>query len=536
MKSRLLGFLPLLLLLAGCGRRESAVERGDRAQVLHRGISYEVAGLDPQLATGISEGAIETALFEGLVAEDPKDLHPVPGVAERWEASADGLTYTFRLRADARWSNGRPVTAGDFVASWRRILSPALAAPNAAMLYVLQGAEAYHRGAAQDFGQVGVAAPDPRTLRVTLDHATPDFLARLTHWAWLPVYLPAIRAAGKADDRANAWARPGRLVGNGAFLLQSWSPDREIVLARSPTYWDARRVALREIHLYPIDSVDAEERAFRAGQLHVTDAVPIGRIDAYRRDAPQLLRIDPYLGTYYYALNVRHPSFGDPRVRRALSLAIDRGAIAAKVLRGVEQPAASFTPPGLEGYEPPAAAKSDAAEARRLLAEAGHPGGQGLAPLELMFNSSENHRLIAEAVQEMWRRELGIEVKLVNQENKVVLADRQSGDFQIVRAAWIADYPSPSSFLDLFRSGNGNNFTGWSSPEYDALLFAADRAADPAARRELWGRAEALLLRAAPIIPLYHYSHAFLIQPSVQGWYPNLLDHHPYKYVWLDGK
>jgi len=534
-KSGLLRLLPLLL-LAGCARRQSAVESGRRMQVLHRGISYEVAGLDPQLATGISEGAIATALFEGLVAEDPKNLHPVPGVAESWDASADGLTYTFHLRADARWSNGQPVTAGDFVASWRRILSPALAAPNAALLYVLQGAEAYHHDATRDFSQVGVAAPDARTLRVTLDHAAPDFLARLTHWAWLPVYLPAIEAQGGAEDRGNAWARPGRLVGDGAFLLQSWAPDREIVLARSPTYWDAKRVALREIHLYPIDSVETEERAFRSGQLHVTDAVPVSKIEAYRRDAPQLLRIDPYLGTYYYALNVRRPGFGDSRVRRALSLAIDRGAIAARILHGVEQPASAFTPPGIEGYAPPEGARSDPAEARRLLAEAGHPGGQGLPQLELMFNSSENHRVIAEAVQDMWRRELGVQVKLVNEENKVVLAARQSGDFQIVRASWIADYPSPSSFLDLFRRGNGNNFTGWTSPEYDALLFAADRTADPAARRELWAKAEALLLEAAPVIPIYHYSHAFLIQPSVQGWYPNALDHHPYKYVWLDGK
>ncbi|HEX3730217.1 MAG TPA: peptide ABC transporter substrate-binding protein, partial [Opitutaceae bacterium] len=352
MKSRLLRLLPLLLLLAGCERRQSAVQSGDRMQVLHRGIGYEVTGLDPQLATGISEGAIETALFEGLVAEDPKDLHPVPGVAESWDVAGDGLAYTFHLRADARWSNGKPVTAGDFAASWQRILSPALAAPNAALLYVLQGAEAYHHGAIRDFSRVGVAALDARTLRVILDHAAPDFLERLTHWAWLPVYLPAIEAQGGAEDRGNAWARPGRLVGNGAFLLQSWTPDREIVLARSPNYWDARRVALREIHLYPIDSVEAEERAFRAGQLHVTDAIPIGRIEAYRRDAPQLLRVDPYLGTYYYALNVRHPSFGDPRVRRALSLAIDREAIAAKILHGVDQPATAFTPAGIEGYAP----------------------------------------------------------------------------------------------------------------------------------------------------------------------------------------
>lgn len=534
MRARGLVLSAAALLLAGCGRRESAVARGDRDQVLHRGVGYEVTVLDPQLATGIAEGGIDAALFEGLVREDPRDLHPVPGAAQRWEVTPDGTTYTFYLRPDARWSNGAPVTAADFVASWKRILSPALGADYASMLYVLQGAEAFNRGSISDFGQVGVAALGPRVLRVILDHPVPDFLERLTHWAWSPVYLPAITAAGSATDRANPWARPGRLVGNGAFVLKSWEPDRVIVLARSPTYWGAGLVRLREVRLYPIDSVEAEERAFRAGQLHITDALPVAKIDEYRREDPKVLRIDPYLGTYYYALNVRRPYLSNPLIRRALSLAIDRRALVEKILRGGEAPAQSFTPPGLAGYEPGELVATDFAQARQLLARAGYAGGRGLPPFGLLYNNSENHRLIAEAVQEMWKRELGVDVTLANEENKVVLAARQAGDFQIVRGDWIADYPSPSSFLNVWRGDNGNNFTGWSSPDYDSLLFAADRAADPAARRALWRKAEAILLQAAPIIPIYHYTHVFLIQPSVRGWYPNFLDHHPYQDVWLD--
>lgn len=523
----------LCLLLSGCLRHETAVQAGNRDQVLHRGLGYEVTDLDPQLATGTAEQAVVSALFEGLVSEDPHDLHPVPGVAERWEISADLRTYTFFLRPDARWSNGQPVTARDFVESWRRILTPSLAAENASLLYVLLGAEAFNHGLTKDFSQVGASAVGPRTLRLTLEHPTPYFLSLLTHWCWYPVPLATIAANGPAYQRGSPWTKPEHLVGNGPFILKSWAPDRVIIAEKSPTYWDAAQVRLKAIHFYPTDSLDAEERDFRAGQLHITDALPVSRVDAYRRDSSALLRIDPYLGTYYYSFNINRPYLSDIRIRRALALAIDRTAIVEKILRGGQEPAGAFTPPGVNGYEPPPGFKTDLAEARRLLADAGYPGGKGLPPFELLFNNSENHRLIAEAIQAMWRRELGIDVRLFNQELKVVLAARRTRDYQIMRADWIADFSDPSSFLDVWRGGGGNNSTGWANADYDGLLFAAERASDPAARQLLLQKAETILLSAAPIIPIYHYTHVFLIQPSVQGWYPTLLDHHPYKYVWL---
>ncbi len=523
-----------LLLLAGCLRRETPVVRGDREQVLHRSLGYEVADLDPQLAAGIAEQGVASALFEGLVTEDPRDLHPVPGVAERWDVTPDGIAYTFHLRADARWSDGRPVTAQDFADSIRRILTPSLAADNASLLYVLQGAEAYNRGVAADFSQVGVAVPGPRTLRLTLEHPTPYFLSLLTHAAWLPVPLATIAKYGPTDQRGNRWTEPGHLVGNGAFVLKSWRPDQELVVEKSSTYWDAGHVRLNAIHFYPLDSVEAEERAFRAGQLHITDALPVGKLDAYRRDAPQFLRLDPYLGTYFYRLNVNRPFLRDPRIRRALALAVDRRAIVERILRGGQTPAGAFTPPGLDGYAPPAGFGTDFAAARRLLAEAGHPGGSGLPAFSLVYNNSENHRLIAEALQETWRRELGLNVQLSSQEEKTMLAARRLGDYDLMRSSWIADYADPSSFLQVWASDSGNNYTGWSNPDYDSLLFAAARTADPAARNALWRKAESLLLAGAPIIPIYYYTHVFLIQPSVHGWYPTLLDHHPYKDVWLE--
>jgi oligopeptide transport system substrate-binding protein len=537
MSSRAFRLPPLvaacLLLLAACGPRETAVERGNREQVLQRGIGSEVADLDPQLAVNIAEMDVVSALFEGLVAEDPVDLHPVPGVAERWEASPDALTYTFHLRADARWSDGRPVTAQDFVDAWKRILTPSLAAENAGLLYALQGAEAFHKGATQDFAQVGATAVDARTLRVALEHPTPYFLSLLTHPAWMPVPVATIARHGAVAERGNPWTRPGRLVGNGPFVLKSWEPNRSILVEKSATYWDSAQVRLLGVRFHPIDSIDGEERAFRAGQLHVTYVLPRAKIEAYRRDAPQFLRTDPYLNTYFLRFNVRQPALADVHVRRALALAVDRTAIVDQLLRGGQQVAEAFTPPGLGGYAPPAGIATDADAARRELAAAGYPDGQGFPALELLYNTSDNHRVLAEALQEMWRRELGIEVRLVNQEFKVVLSERRAGRFQILLSDWVGDYLDASTFLDVMQGTSGNNYTGWSNPDYDAALFSASRLADPAARLAQLRQAEGLMLADAPIVPLYYNTHVFLLNPAVKGWSPTLLDHHPYKHVWL---
>ncbi|MSU51209.1 MAG: peptide ABC transporter substrate-binding protein [Opitutus sp.] len=532
--TRLLIGVAGLLIATGCLKRETAVQRGDREQVLHRGMGADPTDLDPHTATNIAEIDLASALFEGLVAEDPVDLHAVPGVASRWEISPDLLTYTFHLRPDARWSDGKPVTAPDFIASWRRVLTPSLAAENAGMLYVVQGAEAFHKGATKDFAQVGVAAPDPRTLRVTLDHPTPYFLSLITHPAWLPVSMSAITSHGDGYTRESAWTRPGRHVSNGPFKLKEWRPNDKVVLEKSPTYWDAARVRLNAIHFYPIDSAESEERTFRTGQLHLTYVLPFGKLDAYRRNSPHLLRADPYLNTYFFRLNVRQAPLNNEKIRRALALAVDRKAIVEKLLRGGQQPATAITPPGLPGYTPPPGSPTDLAAARALLTEAGFPGGKGLPSLEMLHNTSANNRLIAEAVQEMWRRDLGIDVKLVNQEYKVVLAERRAGRYQILLGDWVGDYLDATTFLELWRGDSGNNHTGWASAEYDALLFAAARTADPAARGAQLQRAEALMLAAAPVIPLYYNTHLFLAQPSVKGWHPTLLDHHPYKHVWLE--
>jgi oligopeptide transport system substrate-binding protein len=518
--------------LAGCSRATD-VSAGDRSQVLHRGIGPEPADLDPHMATQTSYYTVLSAILEGLTSEDPTDLHAVPGVAEHWDTSPDGLTYTFHLRGDARWSNGDPVTAQDFIGSWRRMLTPSLGAAYASQLYLIEGAEAFNKGDS-DFSRVGLRAKDSHTLTVALEHPAPWFLSLLASPAWMPVHLPTVAKFGGVAERGNPWATPGRWVGNGPFVLTSWHRGQDIVVTRSQTYWDSGGVRLREIHFHAFDSVDAEERAFRAGQLHVTETIPPDKIDAYRRDTPGVLRVDPLLGTFFLRVNVRRPGLNDARIRLALALAVDRSAIVEKLLRGGQLPAFSFTPAGIGGYAPERVQQGGIEDARRLLSESGHPGGAGLPAYDLLYNTSESHRTIAEAVQEMWRRDLGIRVRLVNEDFKSTEESRSSGAYDLLRSAWIADYEDPSAFLEIWRGDSSNNFTGWSNADYDNLLFTAARTADPAARNALYGKAERLLLTEAPIIPIYHYAHVFLIRPSVRGWHPTLLDHHPYKGVWLE--
>jgi oligopeptide transport system substrate-binding protein len=529
-----LSALALLFSNISCGRVETAVEKGNRLQVLHKGNGKEVQDLDPHIVNGVSAFNVISALLEGLVGEDPHDLRPVPGVAERWKVSPDEKIYTFHLRHDARWSNGDPVTARDFVASYQRVLSPALGSDVAYMLYPVANAEAFNTGKITDFAQVGFRAIDDWTLEITLASPTPYFLSLLSHYSWYPVHLPTIRKYGPAFERGSRWTRPGRYVGNGPFTLEEWRLNDRIRVQKSATYWDAKTVSLSAMVFHTIDSNDVEERAFRSGQLHVTDSIPVNRIDRYRRERPELLRIDPYLGTYFFRVNVTRPVLNNRLVRRALAMAIDRQAIVENVWRGGQLPAGCFTPPNTAGYTCEASIPYDPATGRKLLVDAGYPEARGLPPIEILFNSSENHKLTAEAIQQMWRKELNVSVALVNQEEKVYFDSRRQMNYEICRSTWIGDYNDPNSFLNIWVSANGNNQTGWASPEYDRLIAEAEKTADQAARHAAFQKAEAILLEEAPILPVYFYTHAFLVQPSVKGWSPTILDHHPYKHVRLE--
>jgi len=523
-----------LLLFSGCSRSEPAVETATREGTLLLGNGGDPPNLDPQLAQGVPEDHIVMSLFEGLVNVDPADLHPEPGVARSWDVSADGLVYTFHLRSDAKWSNGDPVTAADFAGSFKRLLSPAFASENADQFYdYVAGAEDYFRGRQTDFSKVGVRVLDPLTLRITLRHPTPFFPQLLSERYTFPVPAAVISRFGDILRRDTPWTRPGNLVGNGPFVLKEWLPNQYVEVVRSPTYWNRGRVKLNAVRFFPIEEAAAEEASFRSGQLHKTETVPTGRIGVYQNEKSPLLRIVPISAIYYYSINTLRPPFDDVRVRRALAMALDRERIVKDVTRAGQAPAYTLIPDGLDGYRGTARIPRDADGARQLLAEAGFPGGRGFPAVTLLYNTSEGHRAIAEAIQQIWRKSLKVDIDLYNQEWKVYLDNMHMKNYQICRAALVIDPYDPYQYLRSFETNSGYNDTGWSNPEYDRLLEQAIVLPDKGRRIALYRRAEEILMREMPIIPIYFYTHAYLVRPEVRGWTDNMLMNLPLGQAWL---
>ncbi|HXA13593.1 MAG TPA: peptide ABC transporter substrate-binding protein [Opitutaceae bacterium] len=522
------------LLLVGCSKHPSASAADNVApkKILNFGNGTEPQDLDPQVVTGVPELNIILALFEGLVSYDPKDLHPVPGVAKSWEISPDGLVYTFHLREEAQWSNGEPVTAQDFVRSYQRILTPTLASEYAYMIFnYVAGAKDYYDGKLNDFSKVGIKALDDHALQITLVNPTPYLLKAMCHYAWFPVPIATIAKFGGLDRKGTNWTRPENIVSNGPFRLKAWLPQQKIVVERSPTYWDRTNVKLDEIDFYPVESADIEEHMFRTGQLDVTNDLAADKIPFYQHDHPDQLRIVPFLGIYFYCFNVKRPPLDNVKVRRALALAINRESLIKNVVKGNEQPAYAVSYPGTAGYYPQARLTGTLDDARRLLAEAGYPNGRGFPPLDLLYNTNSNHRAIAEAIQQMWKKNLNIDVGLTNQEWKVYLDSLTTHNFQLARYGWIADYVDPNSFIDLWETGNGNNHSNWGSPEYDRLLAASYTAKTDGERYALYQNMDTILVDELPIIPIYYYTRVHLVNPRVKDFWPTLLDIHPWNSV-----
>ena len=525
-----------ILALSYVSCQEADVWSRVNPSVLRVGNGAEPADLDPHLVSGVTEHVILSKLFEGLVNLDARTLQPMPGVAESWELSPDGREYTFHLRRSARWSNGDPVTAEDFAYAWRRILTPSLGSEYAHMLHCIQNARLYNEGKLEDFSHVGVRVLDPYTLQVVLEYPTPYFLSMQIHFTYFPVHRGTIERFGRMDERGTQWTRAGNFVGNGAFQLDRWEPDRILVVKRNPYYWNASEVSLNEIQFYPIDNLNTEELLFRVGRLDLTSTVPLNKVEPYQRNYPEKIHISPYLGTYFYRFNTKRRPFDDVRVRRAFSLAINRDDLVRNVVRAGRAPAFSLTPKGIENYIPPESAPFNPEEARRLLAQAGYPEGVGFPPVEILFNTSEDHRQVAEAIQAMWRENLGIRVGLRNQDWKVYLNSLSTLDYDIARSAWIGDVIDPVNFLECFTSGNGNNRTGFSSPIFDGLIEQARSASSVSERFERLREAEKVLLEEAPIAPLYFYTRVFLKEPRVEGVYPNLLGYLDFKHVFWNIK
>ena len=499
-------------------------------QVLNLGNGSEPRDLDPQTVTGVPESQIIQSLFEGLVGKDPKTLQPTPGVAESWKVSKDGKTYTFKLRKNAKWSNGESVTAQDFIYSWKRLLDPATASEYAYQGFYIKGGRDLHEGKLEKQENFGLKSPDPYTLEVKLENPTPYFLSLLYHHSLYPVHQATV------EKHKMRWTRPENMVSNGAFLLKKWQMNQLISVDKNPNYWDAEKVKLDTVNFYSVEKTETEEKMFLVKKLHATASIPTEKVATWIKDTSGVLRKHPYLGTYYYWFNVSKAPLNDKRVRKALALAIDRDKLVKFVVKGGQAPAENFTPPGTGGFKPVGRLPKDlsrVAEAKELLSQAGFPDGKGLPKLEILYNTHEGHKKIAEAIQQMWRENLGVQATLYNQEWKVFLDTQQSKNYMVSRAGWIADYNDPNTFLDLLTTGNGNNHSGWSNAQYDALISQAAKEIKPQKRFEIFQKAEDLLLEELPLLPLYVYTRLYLLSPEVQGWEENIEDIHPLKYVWL---
>lgn len=527
-------FLPFAaLFVAGCGQRETDVQRATRDGILLISTGAEPRDLDPHVVTGLPEHKVIKSILQGLVSDHPTSSNYVePGVATHWEHANGYREWTFFLRDNARWSNGDPVTAEDFLFAFQRILNPLFAAPYASMLYIIDGAEAFHMGESTDFADVGVHAPDPLTLHFRLTASAPFFPLMLTHYTYFPVHRPTLERFNAVANRGTAWTRSANFVGNGPFRLTEWLPNQRISVERNPYYWDAENVHLNGIRFFPIEDSQAEYRAFHAGQLHVTNSLPFNRRDRYRAAGLPILQENPYFATSYLGINTNRPHLQSRLVRQALGAALDTARIIDQVTKN-GRPAAGFVPPGIEGYPVRTERFFDPERARRLLAEAGHPNGQGLAEIEIVIPHTDTSRTVAEVVQEMWRRELGVRARVSTKEWQVLLAELDNDNFDVFMLGWIGDYMDPRTFLKIMRTGDGNNRTGFANPQFDELIARSDAAATPAERFALLAEAEEILMYEMPIIPMNWTNNLFLLHPDVHGWAPKPLDDVPYKHLRL---
>lgn len=530
-------FLPIAALFAlfcslvSC-QRESQVARANREGILIMGNASDPKSFDPQVVSGVVENNIIRALFEGLVNFDQKiDLATPGGTALEVTPDATATLWTINLRPGLKWSDGAPLTSADFAFSYQRILTPDLGAKYSEMLYFMDGAEAYNKGETTDFSTVGLRVIDPLTFTVRLRGPTPFFKEILKHYTWYPIPKHAVLRYGSIGKIGNDWSKPANLVGNGPFRIKTFRRNDHIEVERNPYYWDAANVSLNGIRFLPISNVFTEARMFRDGQLHVTYTAAPEVIDLMKKLNPAVVRQEPYLGTVLYRFNTTRPPLDDSRVRRALSLSLDREAICSNVYRGFK-PAYGMVPP-MGDYEPARGVSFDPSRAAQLLSEAGYPGGKGFPRLKLLIASRETAATLATAVQAMWRKHLGIEVEIENKEWTAYIVATQNLEYDIVSGGWIGDYIDPLTFLEMWSPGNGNNNTGWASQPFADQLAKSFQVTEPAARHEFLKRAESILLEESPVAPIAWWGKNYLIQPSVKGWEPLLLDSHPYTAVKL---
>ncbi|MCI0342143.1 MAG: peptide ABC transporter substrate-binding protein [Planctomycetales bacterium] len=583
------------------------------AQVLRFNNGTEIETLDPARMTGVPEHRIIMAVCEGLTMYHPVSSEPMPGAAESWVISDGGRTYTFRIRADARWSNGDTVTAADYRYSWWRVLAPQPPSQYSYMLFDIENAKAFaegriaetplalHRDAERTqpngqslavgeivevvktwpdplpenpsdeeakkfsvevkcgeksgwvgksllrgawqldgpgFAKVGIEAPGVRTLVVRLSEPKPFFLEVLSHETSMPVHPPTVEKHGNQAFRA------GVFVGNGPYVLKSWEPRVRMVFEKNPAYWGRDRVELDRIVAHPVENMEPAYAMYKADEVDWLMDVPLAKIDEVKLHPDYY--VAPLMGTYFYRVNCTarpHPDdpsrphpLTDRRVRQALNMAMDKKTICEKVTKAGQIPASGYVPPGTAPwYEPLQGLPHDRERARALLAEAGYPGGKGMPKIEILYNTLESHKTVAEAIADMWQQNLGITVGLHNAEWKVYLDQVDRIDYHIARAGWIGDYLDPNTFLDMWVTKGGNNNTGWSHPEYDRLIERVKEVGEPTKRRETFRTAERILcVDELPILPIYYYVNKGLKKPKVRGVHMNIKDMHPWQYIWIE--
>jgi oligopeptide transport system substrate-binding protein len=525
---RFCALLALILLAAAAmwrvARHAQGTGAGDAARaspaklILRRGNGVEPESLDIHRARSEAALTILRDLYEGLTAIGP-DGGPEPAAADRCEVSPDGKTYRFHLRPTARWSNGDAVVAEDFMAAWRRLVDPHTGAQYAGILGSVRGAAEITAGSAAP-GTLGVHSDDPATLIVELARPTPYFLSLLTHPATFPIHRGSLASNGRA------FAKPGVMVSNGAFVLTRWDFGSHLVAVRNARYWNDSATRMDEVEYYSFADADTELKAFRTGQVDVTSTIPAAQVPWIKAHLGAALHVAPQLAVYYLGLNLRKPPFAKSReLRQALSLVIDRERLVQSVTGAGEGPAYTFVPPQVHGYTPPVPEYAAwpmpqrIARARQLLADAGPPPF-----IELRYNSGELHSRIAVAVAQMWKESLGVDTRLRAEEFKVLLQDIDRGDVSVFRASWLGDFDDAYGFLQVLQSGFGINLPHYANREYDELLERAANDGDPVERRELLQRAEALMLADQPLIPLYFYVSKHLVSAQVRGWQDNAVN------------
>ncbi|MFB5266196.1 peptide ABC transporter substrate-binding protein [Paenibacillus enshidis] len=534
--------LALGSLLAACSNNNSAQSPGGTTtnepaaavdQVLNINLMSEPPTFDPAQAQDSQTNTVLKTMYEGLtrMGEDGKEQ---PGVAESWEISEDGLTYTFKLRDNAKWSNGDPVTANDFVFAWQRVLDPstAPAPPYAYQLYYIKNAEAYnltgtegYKGTAvKDFADVGVKAVDDHTLEVKLENPTPYFLGLTSFYTYYPVH-----SSVEGNDK---WAvNKDTMITNGPFTLTDWTKGQTIEVSKNENYWDKDSIKLSKIHMSLVNSGATELSSYQSGQLdfagHPTGEIPTDQIPAVKQQLPDEFHVKGIASTYYYLFNTKEKPFNNVKVRKAFAMAIQRQPLVDNVTLGGQLPAYGFVPPGIKGatdefrneIKDSAYFTEDLTEAKKLLAEGmAEEGVTSIPPVTLIYNSSEAHQKIALAVADMWKKNLGVDVQTQNQEWGVFLDNRRQLNYQIARAGWTADFNDPINFLEMWTANSGNNDSGYANPAYDALIKQAKETTDPAARNEIFAKAEKILIQDDMVVaPIYYYTNVSLTKPNVKG-------------------